>query len=262
MTGFVTVNWRQNAATKQAADMSEDAMTMRLCGLVGALALGLGASAASAASPVGVWIDDTGRGAVEISDCGDGKVCGRLIWLQDTKNAKACGTEIIGAASKAGDSWDNGWIYSPEKKSKYDVELTPVGEDKLRVLGYLGTKLFSKEMIWTRAPADLKRCDLVEAKAAPAAPGANATAAVAAAPPAPAATTDEAAKAEQSDGAKASRRTQTAQADADTAEPAPRPRKAERVARKQPKRYAERTCRVRAPFVTVTFKCDGRDDDD
>jgi ABC-type multidrug transport system ATPase subunit len=39
----------------------------------------------AAGSPLGVWIDHTGRGAVEITDC-NGKLCGRLVWFKDTKN--------------------------------------------------------------------------------------------------------------------------------------------------------------------------------
>ena len=38
-------------------------------------------------SPLGVWIDHTGRGAVEITDCG-GKLCGRIVWVKDPAIAK------------------------------------------------------------------------------------------------------------------------------------------------------------------------------
>ncbi len=64
-------------------------------------------------------------------------------------------------------TWDNGWIYSPEKKKKYDVELKPLSDGNLRVKGYAGTKLFSKTMIWTPAPADLVRCGDEQTAAAP-----------------------------------------------------------------------------------------------
>lgn len=30
--------------------------------------------------------------------------------------------------------------------------------DSLKVVGYAGTKMLSETMVWTRAPADLKRC--------------------------------------------------------------------------------------------------------
>ncbi len=129
-----------------------------------ALALTAGAAAfatpasANQQNPIGVWLDHTGRGAIEIADCA-GKLCGRLVWLQKETHTKACGTQIIGDVRPIGGGrWDRGWIYDPEKKSRYDVELTPAG-DKMRVTGYLGTKFLSRTMTWTRAPADLKRCD-------------------------------------------------------------------------------------------------------
>lgn len=207
-----------------------------------ALSLLAGGSAFAADSPLGVWIDDSGRGAVEISQCGD-KLCGKLVWLKDAADSKACGTAIIGDAAKVGKSWDGGWIYSPEKDYKYDVELTPDGADKLTVLGYLGTKLFSQEMTWTRAPADLKRCNEQLAKATDtpvttaATPSADAKPGVTAA--APGASTGSAAK---------DAPVQTAQAET---EPEAKP-----AARKPAKTARRKMCRVDAPFVRVEFPCD------
>ncbi|MFM9850666.1 MAG: DUF2147 domain-containing protein [Hyphomicrobiaceae bacterium] len=116
-------------------------------------------AAAQAAAPMGVWIDHTGRGAVEITECG-ANLCGRAVWIKDPKDSKGCGIQIIGNAKPvAGGKWDNGWIYDPDEDAKYSVELTPLPGDKLKVLGYSGSKFFSETMIWKRAPADLKRCD-------------------------------------------------------------------------------------------------------
>jgi hypothetical protein len=60
----------------------------------------------------------------------------------------------------AGNKWDGGWIIDPDKNpnKKYDVEITPLSEQKLRVMGYAGMKFLSETMTWTRAPADLKKC--------------------------------------------------------------------------------------------------------
>lgn len=127
----------------------------------------LPAAAAAASEPTGVWLNDTGRGAIEIKPCG-GALCGHVVWVKDGSDAKGCGRQIIGDARKAGAStWDNGWIYSPERKKRYDVELKPLDGDRLRVTGYAGSKFFSKTMIWKRAPDDLQRCGTVEAKANP-----------------------------------------------------------------------------------------------
>ena len=132
----------------------------------------LSASAAHAEnSPLGVWIDHTGRGAIEISDC-DGKLCGRVAWVKDAGDAKDCGKKIIGNVKPVGkNKWDNGWIYDPDRGRKFDVELTALDNDKLRVKGYAGTKWLSETHTWKRAPADLQVCAATETNeaAAPAA---------------------------------------------------------------------------------------------
>ncbi len=106
----------------------------------------------------GIWLDHTGRGAVEITNCGSA-LCGRIVWLKDAANSKTCGTQVIGnvKAVSAG-KWDKGWIYDPEDDERYTVEITTVGGDRLQVMGYLGSKMLSETMTWRRAPADLKRC--------------------------------------------------------------------------------------------------------
>ncbi len=144
-------------------------------GLLGALvAAGAGLTVTQAnadADPRGIWFNDTGRGAIEIKSCGE-NLCGEVVWVKDASDSDGCGKKIIGDVKPSGaKSWDGGWIYSPEKKKTYDVELTPIGATQLRVIGYAGTKLFSKTMIWTRAPDNLIRCKAEEVAAAePAAP--------------------------------------------------------------------------------------------
>ncbi|MGE5266752.1 MAG: DUF2147 domain-containing protein, partial [Deltaproteobacteria bacterium] len=144
----------------------------KLASIAIAVVLSLPSVAAPAAGdPTGVWMNDTGRGAVEIKNCGS-SLCGHVVWVKDLGDTKGCGRQIIGNAAKVGNGvWDNGWIYSPEKKQKYDVELKPLSNGTLQVTGYAGTKLFSKTMIWKRAPSDLVRCgeEQTVAKADPAA---------------------------------------------------------------------------------------------
>lgn len=128
-------------------------------GAASAAALAMTGAALAAASPMGVWIDHTGRGAVEIKDCGDGSLCGRVVWIKDQADSRGCGLQILGSVAPVGSGqWDNGWIYSPEKKQKFSVEVTALDDKRLRVKGYKGIKLLSKTMIWHRAPSDLKRC--------------------------------------------------------------------------------------------------------
>ncbi|MEM7776650.1 MAG: DUF2147 domain-containing protein [Pseudomonadota bacterium] len=125
---------------------------------------------------VGVWYDDTGRGAVELSQCGQ-RLCGRIVWLRkpldksgkpltDRLNPKVgrrarpiCGLQVIGNLVRQSDgSWDGGWIYDPKRGAAFDVELTLESPRKLRVLGYKGVKLFSKTLYWRRAPDNIERC--------------------------------------------------------------------------------------------------------
>jgi uncharacterized protein (DUF2147 family) len=129
---------------------------LQLAAFAAVLISASGAWAASA--PTGLWIDHTGRGGVEITKCGD-RLCGHVAWLKDAKNSEACGVQVIGdAKSMRNGTWDRGWIYDPEAESKYDVELKPIGSNKLRVMGYAGTKFLSETMIWKRAPVGLTKC--------------------------------------------------------------------------------------------------------
>lgn len=146
--------------------------------VIGSLAVTVAAcgTAAAASSPIGVWMDQTGRGAVEITDCG-GKLCGHIVWVKDVRHNDGCNFQVIGNVKPmSGNKWDGGWIVDPEKdpKKKYDVEITPLGDRKLKVMGYMGMKFLSETMTWTRAPADLKKCSEEAAKpdvaAAPSAP--------------------------------------------------------------------------------------------
>jgi uncharacterized protein (DUF2147 family) len=132
--------------------------------IVTSLAIALAATctpALAASSPLGIWIDHTGRGAVEITDC-RGKLCGRIVWVKDPANAEGCNFQVIGNVKPmSGNKWDGGWIIDPDKdpNKKYDVEITPLSPQKLKVVGYEGMKFLSETMIWTRAPAGLKKCN-------------------------------------------------------------------------------------------------------
>ncbi len=134
------------------------------------------APAFAANEPYGIWMNDTGRGAIEIKDCG-GKLCGHVVWVKDASDVKGCGREIISnAVSTGGGVWggDEARIYSPEKKKTYNVEITPLADGTLKVKGYAGISFLSKTMIWTKAPADLPRCGEQTAATTPADPKADA----------------------------------------------------------------------------------------
>jgi uncharacterized protein (DUF2147 family) len=143
-------------------------------GLTAALAaMALSAGSASAASdPRGIWLNDTGRGAIEIKDC-DGGLCGYVVWVKEGNDAFGCGKKIIDTVRPSQPGvWDGGRIYSPDRKKWYDVDLKPLDSGKLKVTGH--ALFLSKTMLWTPAPADLVRCDAGQASAAPVAKSATA----------------------------------------------------------------------------------------
>jgi uncharacterized protein (DUF2147 family) len=208
----------------------------------------LGASPALAAGdPLGVWMNDTGRGAIEIKDCG-GKLCGHVIWIKDTSDANGCGRQIIGdLVSAGGGVWggDDAWIYSPEKKKNYNVEITPQSDGTLKVKGYAGISFLSKTMIWTKAPADIQRCSTQQA-ATPSAPKA-------AGAPAPAPATAPAGEAPAA--AEAPRNDDTSVAENEKGGVDIEGIAGDVFTRKDGK------CKVDTPWVKLDFDCEGKEEE-
>ena len=148
---------------------------LRLAGL--ALCLFVASTPALASKNVtGIWFDDTGKGAVELYRCGN-SVCGKIFWLRRAVNKAGkplrdaynpshvhrkrpiCGLRVIwGTRAQRDGSWDGGRIYDPKVGKSYDVAIEQVDAKRLRITGYLGTKLFGKSFIWRRAPANLSPC--------------------------------------------------------------------------------------------------------
>ncbi len=104
-------------------------------------------------------------------------MCGRIVWLKDPNDAKGkplrdilnkdtvrrgkpiCGLQIIGEVKPQQDgSWDDGWIYDPEKGSSFDVELRMRSPELLQVKGYLGVKFLNETYVWRRAPQPPPKC--------------------------------------------------------------------------------------------------------
>lgn len=251
------------------------------------LALAVSASSAFAAGdPRGVWLDDTGRGAVEIKDCGDG-LCGTVVWAKSEKDSKeGCGKQILGGVKDVGGgNWDNGWVYDPERGRKFDLALTPMKNGSLQVTGYAGYKFLSQTMIWTKAPSDLQRCDKPDGQAEKTSAKKDDTAA---ASPAKPEAKDDAAEAKTSDDdasekvAKAEPEARKSSPSAKTAdEPAEKSEKSESDAKDSDKsasndkkgdagnikigdleldkmftKTKSGKCKVDLPFVKMTFDCE------
>ena len=119
----------------------------------------------------GIWIDHTGRGAVEIHTCGT-QMCGRIVWTKEATDAKGapakdrkgrplCGLQIIGDLKpKPSGVWEGGWIYDPDKDETFNVEIQLKARDRLQVLGYMGVKFLSETHMWKRAPEPFAGCNI------------------------------------------------------------------------------------------------------
>jgi uncharacterized protein (DUF2147 family) len=135
---------------------------------------------APALQEAGVWLNDLGDGAVEIYVCQDkaSRLCGRIVWLKEPLNAQGqpkrdrfnpkeamqnrpiCGLPVLGNLARVSEGgFDSGWIYDPKAGKSYDAAIRLAQRDQLVVTGYLGMKFMGKSFTWTRAPADLPRCD-------------------------------------------------------------------------------------------------------
>ena len=127
-------------------------------------------------SIIGIWYDDTGKGAVKLSDCGD-QICGHIYWLKDPLNDEGeplhdaynpeeakqsrpiCGLQVIGKLQKQPDgTYDNGWVYDPKVGYTFNVAVNKVNAEQLHVRGYLKVKLLGESLYWKRAPDDLPQC--------------------------------------------------------------------------------------------------------
>lgn len=125
---------------------------------------------------VGVWLDDTGDGAVEIYPCGD-RLCGRIVWLKNPINSQGkplhdaynpdaalrsrpiCGLPMLRDLRRMNDgSWDFGTVYDPKKGSQHEAAIKLLRPDRLQLTGFGLGRLLSKSFIWTRAPAELELC--------------------------------------------------------------------------------------------------------
>ncbi len=145
----------------------------------------LGFAVILAASPVeamaqqppvtGRWLTESGRGVVEIYQCGS-EICGKLVWLiepirhgapaVDEKNPKPelqkrllCGMEMLGGFHPTDAArWGDGWIYDPDSGKTYRATMSLEDADKLRLRGYVGIPLFGETQTWTRTDASHGSC--------------------------------------------------------------------------------------------------------
>ncbi|MCH9806454.1 MAG: DUF2147 domain-containing protein [Alphaproteobacteria bacterium] len=234
-------------------------------------------------SPEGIWIDNKGRGGVEIKSCGGRKLCGRIVWVKNRREQHGCGQMLIGnVRPRGGGEWDFGWIIDPDDRKKYDVALKRISRTRLKVTGYMGSRFLSQDFIWTLAPKNIVRCDAKPKKktvvaAAPKVPVARgpksaptpsrkphvyglSVAELQITPPSPVLAVRPSRSVNplaQAEAARRSELSEDAKAAFDVLNVAADPVNGSSRLISGPRRVASRmkTCLIRAPFATVPFAC-------
>jgi uncharacterized protein (DUF2147 family)/fucose 4-O-acetylase-like acetyltransferase len=126
---------------------------------------------ARASDPTGLWWAEGGYAQVEIRRCGEGTVCGEVVWLRHPFDEHGCdlrdvenpdpelrsrpvvGMEILRdlqASPDDPDEWSGGEIYDPGSGRTYGAVVEMDGPDRLRLRGYLGIRLLGRTTIWIR----------------------------------------------------------------------------------------------------------------
>ncbi len=135
------------------------------------------AQAAPGSTPLGWWLEQTGRAGILIAPCG-AQLCGHIEWLNqpltpqgqvktDIHNPDSglhgrpiCGLPVIwGFVPDNGGGWSGGWIYDPDAGKTYKSVMHVQADGSLRVRGYIGIPLIGRSEVWTRPPAPLTPCN-------------------------------------------------------------------------------------------------------
>ena len=103
------------------------------------LAVGLAAAPvfAFAADPTGTWQANDGKSRYKITNCGDGALCARLIWLRDKDdvNRQYLNQVIVQGTQSS----DNKWTGTVKNAGDvYSGTMIMTGQDSLKVNGCQG----------------------------------------------------------------------------------------------------------------------------
>lgn len=134
-------------------------------------------ASSSTATPIGVWYAEGGAAKVGIEQCGEAKLCGRVLWLRSPLDEDGCplrdvhnpdpalrgrqveGLEVLrGLTQRAGGTWTDGSVYDPASGYTYRCQLTLDGNDRLRLRGYVGVPLIGRTTTWMRVGAENRAC--------------------------------------------------------------------------------------------------------
>jgi uncharacterized protein (DUF2147 family) len=151
-------------------------MPRRIASVLAVTIVAWAADALAQQPPVlGRWLTESGRGVVEIYQCGD-KLCGKLVWLiepirhgapavddknpqPELRNRLLCGMEMLGDFRRVETArWGEGWIYDPDSGKTYRAIISLENADTLKLRGYVGIPLFGETQSWKRTDANFGSC--------------------------------------------------------------------------------------------------------
>ena len=123
---------------------------------------------AEAPTPIGVWMDATGRIKVDIAPCGDA-LCGEIVWfrwpndaaglpLVDLNNPDPAlrgrpllGLRVLHSLRAEGPGrWGGGMIYNPDDGVAYHVRMSIDDDGALHVRAYYHLPILGETFVWTR----------------------------------------------------------------------------------------------------------------
>lgn len=127
------------------------------------------AGAQAAMPAAGTWLSADGGTKVRVSECGDNKLCGKVVWLNepidretgkpktDKRNADPAkrsrpliGVPVVNGMAPTGDNKWSGKIYNADDGKTYDAHVTLVSDNAMQVQGcVLG--ILCKSQTWKRA---------------------------------------------------------------------------------------------------------------
>ncbi|MGD0191409.1 MAG: DUF2147 domain-containing protein [Rhizomicrobium sp.] len=139
------------------------------CGAAAAISpASAGAGDLRLASPIGRWLFQNNRFAIDIGPCG-GRLCGKISWLKaprdaaglprvDAANADAglrarpvLGLTVLTGLRQTDDhTWEDGDIYNPEDGNHYNATMSVNEDGTLSVRAYAGMPFIGKTLNLSR----------------------------------------------------------------------------------------------------------------
>ena len=146
--------------------------------LLAALLASLTLSAAARADEAidGFWMDSHGEVILQIRPCGDAH-CGRVAWLRlpngpdgqeilDYRNPDpalrdrpVCGLDVVtGFKPQPDGTWGDGTVYVSDLGSSFSGYAEILGQDQVKVTGYVFIPLIGQSEVWSRVKHDFELC--------------------------------------------------------------------------------------------------------